>query len=274
MQTFSEYLTDQYPQYRFLLPMIETFIGKQPEWIDLTKSNLFKIKKGFLETLSANTVRTYVSILKSTFNRASEDVKIPCKDYETILNVRKEASTSVYLSEEELERLIRVAMKSKPERYVRTMFAIQAYTGSRLSDAKNLTEINIHGDRISYVSLKTKIETTVPLKPIVRDLIEQKKTLKPVTTAAFDRIIKRLCFRANIRQEEKIFRGGRDISLPKYLLVSSHTARRSFATNLHLKDGNILAISKYMGHSTINMTEKYVCCGMEDPDEKIKTFFK
>jgi len=274
MQTFTEFLTEQYPQYRFLLPMIETFIGKQPEWTDLSKSNLLKIKKGFLETLSANTVRTYVSILKSTFNRASEDVKIPCKDYETILNVRKEASTSVYLSEEELERLIRVAMKSKPERYVRTMFAIESFTGCRLSDAEKLTESNIHGDRLTYVSIKTKTEATVPLKPIVRELLEQLKTLKPVTTAAFDRIIKRLCFRANIRQEEKVFRGGKDISLPKYLLVSSHTARRTFATNLYLRGLDLYAISKYMGHSSITMSEGYICSGMVDIDEKIKTYFK
>ena len=189
MQPFSNFLTEQYPQYKFLLPMIETIIGKHPDWQDLTKSNLHKIKKGMLEELSANTVKTYLSILKSTLNRASDEVKIPCKDYETVLNVRKEASTAVYLSEEELERLIRVKPKSDAERYVQSIFAIQAYTGCRISDAMDIVSSNIQDQRITYVSIKSKREATIPLKPMVVAMVERLKTLKPVGMSAFDRII-------------------------------------------------------------------------------------
>lgn len=51
----------------------------------------------------------------------------------------------------------------------------------------------------------------------------------------------------------------------KYNLVSTHTARRSFATNLlKAKDVPLAAISKALGHSKITTTMRYLRVGAEE----------
>ena len=51
----------------------------------------------------------------------------------------------------------------------------------------------------------------------------------------------------------------------KYNLVSTHTAKRSFATNLSkAKDVPLSAISKALGHSKITTTMRYLRIGIEE----------
>lgn len=274
MQTFPEYLKSNYPQYDFLLQKVASIIGEQPDWQHFTKTNLIQIRKGLLAEHSANSTRTYLAVLKAIFGQVSEEGVLSCNDYESVLIVRKEASTAVYLTEQELERLMRVKTKSDAERYVLCVYGIQSYTGCRVSDAEKLSQSNIQGSRLSYVSIKTKTEATVPLKPIVAELIEQLQTLKPVSNVTYCNIIKILCCRAGINEEVRVFKGGKDVTEPKCLLVSTHTARRSFATNLYLRKPDLYLISKYMGHSTSTMTEKYICCGIRELNDNFKTYFE
>ena len=46
--------------------------------------------------------------------------------------------------------------------------------------------------------------------------------------------------------------------LPKYKLIASHTARRSFATNSYLMGIDILAIMQITGHKTESAFLKYI----------------
>ena len=75
------------------------------------------------------------------------------------------------LTDEELERIITYVPKNANEQLVRTQFLIGAFTGCRHSDYTRLNNRNIVGGMISYVSLKTKTHATVPLKPIVKELL-------------------------------------------------------------------------------------------------------
>ena len=273
MQTFTEYLTENYPQYHFLLQKLSNILGEQPEWHHFTKTNLIKIRKGLQQELSANSVRTYMSVLKAIFNQVSDEDVVPCQDYNSTLNVKKEASTAVYLTEKETERLLKVRYKNATEEYVLCLYGIQSFTGCRVSDAHKLGLSNMQGDRISYVSEKSKTEASIPLSPKVREMVERLERLEPVTEATYRSKIKELCNRAGITQEVKIFKGGKDIVAPKYKLVSTHAARRSFATNLYLRGLDLYSISKLMGHASTNMTEKYICCGLRDIDKSIMSFF-
>ena len=47
--------------------------------------------------------------------------------------------------------------------------------------------------------------------------------------------------------------------MPLYKLISTHTARRTFATRCYYKWGiDILTLSKLLGHSTLQQTEEYI----------------
>ena len=72
----------------------------------------------------------------------------------------------------------------------------------------------------------------------------------------------------------KIFRKGRYETGQKWEFIASHTARRSFATNLALLNVPILQIAKRMGHSDIKQSYRYVCCSIGKLDDEAERFFK
>jgi len=274
MQTFTDYFKEQYPKYEYLLPIISHSIGRVPEWQDLTKTNLIKVRKSLVEMYAPNTAKTYVAIIKSTLNQVKEEVNIPCRNFSEVLQVRKVASTAVWTTEQEVEQLSKVRTRTNAEQYTLTMYLIQAYTGARVSDATKFTTTNITNDRLSYVSEKTGIAVTIPVKPKVRELIERIPLLTPISNVTYCKVIKELCARAGISAKTTVFKGGKDVTEAKFNLISTHTARRSFATNLYLRGLDLYAISKYMGHASTAMTENYLCCGVREVDDKVKSFFE
>jgi integrase len=65
--------------------------------------------------------------------------------------------------------------------------------------------------------------------------------------------LKEVASLANIKEliETTITRGKVEKSvLPKFKLISTHTARRSFATNLYIADIPAISIMKITGHKT------------------------
>ncbi|MDY0085926.1 MAG: tyrosine-type recombinase/integrase, partial [Bacteroidales bacterium] len=56
--------------------------------------------------------------------------------------------------------------------------------------------------------------------------------------------------------------------VPKYSLVTVHTARRSFATNLYLAGMDIMSIKKMTGHHTEKSFLKYIRVSEEENAEK------
>ena len=57
------------------------------------------------ERLAPNSVRQYAAKLKAVLNLYNEEVELP-KDYNKILSVKNVRSTNVWLTDEELERII------------------------------------------------------------------------------------------------------------------------------------------------------------------------
>jgi len=271
-QTFSEYLTQNKPQYSFLIPKIAEVIGKTPEWTDLTKSNLYHIKNKWLEQMAANSVKTYMAVLQSVMNQVSEEIDLP-RNFSDGMKVKKQASTAVYLTEKEVERFRNVTVKTPNERFVHAMFLLQYDTGCRYSDAMRLTESNISQGQLRYVSQKTSIAVTLPAKTELVKLIRELNELKAPSKPTYIKTLKNLCFRAGIRSEVCIFKGGKTLNGCKYQFVGSHTARRSFATNLLLRGADIYTISKLMGHSSVEMTTRYICAQVVLND-KLKNFFE
>ena len=60
----------------------------------------------------------------------------------------------------------------------------------------------------------------------------------------------------------------------KWEFVSSHTARRSFATNLYLRGADLYSISQMMGHASVEMTQNYLCCGLREQSAQVMEYFK
>lgn len=266
-----EAFTAKYPAYKSILKMFEAANLCEATWDNLTKVRLQKFVDYMGERLSPNSVNQYAAKLKSVLNLYSDEVLLP-RGYAKVLTPRKVTSTAVFLTEEELQKLIEYTPKNERERYVRNVFVTCAFVGCRHSDAINLNESNINGDTLQYVSIKTKIQAIVPLKPIVREYILNRPQIE-VDDTTYNRIIRNICRKCGITEKVKVFKAGKECEGEKWQYVSSHTARRSCASNLYLKGLDLYTISRFLGHSSTDMTAKYICCGIRELPQEAKAYF-
>lgn len=269
--TLKEAFAEKYPAYLNILSMFEAANLCEATWANITKVRLQKFVDYMAERLSPNSVNQYATKLKAVLNLYSDEVLLP-RGFAKVLTPRKCASTAVYLTEEELQRLTAYKTKNQREEYVRDLFIICAYVGCRHSDGVNLTESNICGDTLQYVSVKTKIHAVVPLKPIVREYILNRPQIE-VDDTTYNRIIRNICRKCGITDKVKVFKAGKEMEGEKWEYVSSHTARRSCASNLYLKGLDLYTISRFLGHSSADMTAKYICCGIRELPQEAKEYF-
>ena len=254
-----------------ILNMFEAANLCDATWENLTKVRLQKFIDYMGERLSPNSVNQYAAKLKSVLNLYADEVLLP-RGYAKVLTPKKVTSTAVFLSESELQKLIDYTPKNERERYVRNMFVTCAFCGMRHSDAVRLNESNINGDSLQYVSVKTKIQAIVPLKPIVREYILNRTDVSSDDTT-YNRIIRNICKKCGITDKVKVFKAGKESEGEKWEYVSSHTARRSCASNLYLKGLDLYTISRFLGHSSADMTAKYICCGIRELPQEAKEYF-
>lgn len=253
---------------------IEEYYGYKPSWEDLTAPNLKNFKDFLLEKLSPNSVRTYIAELKAIINLYKGVEEIPCQDKDIkLLRVKLVKTTNCYLTIKELKKLEDLPLTNQRHRDIRDMFLLQAWTGCRESDAVALTEGNITDGILSYTSKKTQTFASIPVKPLVEKIIKRMPEIKLYGRATYNRVISNLCARAGIIEHINLFKSGERVRGRKFEFVSSHTARRSFATNLYDAGIEITKIAYMMGHSSTAMTERYICSNMEI-NEDLKSFFK
>ena len=140
-------------------------LGHIPTWDDITDLNLEDYAEIILRRYSANSARTNFAEMKAIINRHIYEVDIPSKQFAQILSSKAEPSQSIYLNEDEIERIDKYIPLSPTEEYVKRIFLIEAYTGARNCDSARLTISNcdISSGLITYVSQKTKTQISLPL---------------------------------------------------------------------------------------------------------------
>ena len=270
--TLKTAFVEKYPAHaNTIIRMFEAANLCDASWENLTKIRLQKFIDYMGERISPNSVHQYCTKFKAVLNLYSDEVELP-RGYAKILTPRKCASTAVYLTEEELQRLIDYRAKNDREEFVRDVFLISAFGGMRHSDAIRLNESNIVGNTIQYVSVKTKIHTIVPLKPIVRDYIINRPIVE-MEDSTYNRIIRRICRKCGISDRVKVFKAGNESEGEKWQYVSSHTARRTCGTLLYLRGVDILTISKILGHTDIKTTQNYIKADMRRDSEALMGYY-
>lgn len=270
--TLKEAFTEKYPAYLNILKMFEAANLCDATWENITKVRLQKFVDYMNERLSPNSVNQYATKLKAVLNLYSDEVILP-RGFAKVLTPRKCAVQNVYLTEDEIQKLIDYSPKNERELYVRNLFVISAYCGTRHSDAAKLTDSNIVGDTLQYVSIKTKIHSTVPLKPIVREYIATCPKIE-IDDTTYNNIIRRICKKCGITDKVKVFKAGETKEGEKWEYVSSHTSRRSFASNLYLRGVDLYTISRFLGHSSTRTTAGYICADIRTDSEELMGYFK
>lgn len=251
---------------------LSQFLKKDvPEWSDLTKPNISEYKEYLLLNVSRNSASTYLHQLAAVMSIYEDE--LPASNYRSVMQLRGEPSQHVALSEEEVERIHRYTPRSKVEADIKRSFMLECLCGARSCDIPSLTESNIRDGWLTYISQKTKTETSVPVHRYLLDYLAMPTSKEKYQRAVICKTIKRICKHCGINTLVKIFTKGQWVTKEKWALVGSHTARRSFATQLALRGVPVPTISKLMGHSNTKMTSRYICIDNKDIGDKALAFF-
>lgn len=188
--------------------------------------------------------------------------------------VLKEEVDAIYLNLEELKAIYELDLSETPKlETIRDLFIIGAFTGLRVSDYNYLTSSNfkeINGVKLLSVEpQKTKRKQNkkvvyIPLHPYVLQILEKNdfKPPKRIPEQHINEGIKRIGEMAGIDSIESstITKGGKEVTSnrPKYKMIQSHTARRSFCTNAYHMNMNMLDIMAISGHTSEQNFLKYI----------------
>lgn len=215
-----------------------------------------RVKKNY----ATNTIGTHIKILKTVlylYNEtypAATPVHIP-KTFQSI----SEQTNTVFLSEEELQQ---IAALELPERLnnVRDLFLIGCWTGLRYSDLALLQPGNIGTENISITTHKTGRAVVIPILPELRTIlnkyfIDGVQTLpRPLSNQNMNEYLKEIMqqvpafntaiFRPRTRAKMQIS------TVQKWEIITMHTARRTFATNMYFAGIPTASIMAVTGHKT------------------------
>lgn len=180
----------------------------------------------------------------------------------------QEERDSVYIKEEELQRIIKLDLTDEQDKEVRDLFILACRTGMRFSDFRNLNSnsIDLEKRRIKYISTKGKIKIEIPIHPDILDLLKKYNNTLPIFQSRdltlFNQKLKKIALDAEIKEFISIndsHRGKESIKkVKKYNLISSHTGRRTFCTLAYLKGIDSQLIMKMSGHKTERSFLKYL----------------
>ncbi|MDR2293186.1 MAG: site-specific integrase [Prevotellaceae bacterium] len=224
------------------------------------------------KNLMMSTIRNIRQKVSAMINKAEKRGYLVERGFENVV-VKTEDSCAIYLTVDELKRLNELKSLSKQAQAVRDRFLVGCFTALRISDYRRLTvEDNFNFDKgfIQIKTQKTGVVVTIPIHPIIYDVLKRNKNVLPVmpTQQAFGKTIKRICKKAGIADEVLWERtvGARVVrkKVKKYQLISSHTARRSGATNMYLAGITTARIMLLTGHQTEQAFFRYIRIAREE----------
>ncbi len=280
--------------YKVSLTVLESFSKRHPfNWDDIDEQLIdeyvqFQESQGYMK----KSINKHLASLSAMLNTAFKDgyhFKSSILSHFPKLSVtRDDKVEEIYLSEAELQALYEMPLEDKGDDRARDIFLVGCYTSQRYSDYSRIRKNNISfHDGIGIVTLtqqKTDTEVSIPIlndnlirifekydyelpfinnhilnrtiKDVIKRLSEDVPSLKEEipTRLRLDQIKMeeegRISFKRNKRGE---------VLIPRYDLVTSHTARRTGITLMYLS--RILDTHEMMsisGHKTESVFHDYI----------------
>ena len=190
---------------------------------------------------------------------------------------------AIYLTPEEIEKLHKARLTGTMAE-IRDRFVIGCVTGLRYSDYSRFGPGHIKNGIISILTQKKNRRVEIPVHRYVAEILRRNKNDLPMaaTLRYFNMMLPRIGSKAGIRElvntehleltqtdeinardliegiqpttVRKVVRG----KIPKCELITTHTARRSFATNAYLAGIPAAKIMLITGHTTESSFFRYI----------------
>ena len=202
----------------------------------------------------------------------------PSRQIELKFDTRREETDSIYLTEAEILELMAITdFDDAVEEQVRDVFVLGCFTAMRFSDYSTLDPSAIRNNRLEFVQKKTGAKVTIPIHPMVRQILEKYQYQLPSVPPnnEFNRIIKLIGAKLpglHIPFVKQITynRERREIRQMKYEFLQTHTARRSFCSNEYLRGTDPMIIMAISGHKSHKSFMRYIKVSGEQFADKLE----
>ena len=173
-------------------------------------------------------------------------------------------SDNIYLTEVEIKKMYKLDLsENKRLERVRDLFVVGCRTGLRYSDLVTIRKENISKDGIKVITKKTgKTLNTVIIEETQEILEKYNYELPNISKTNLNKYIKEVGELAGINEitHKDTYKAGKPVSIKtkKYERISSHTARRSFATNMYKGGHPIYYLMHIIGHKKESTFLNYI----------------
>ncbi len=281
-----------YRDYIRTFELLRDFAGNEPlDWDDINLNfydsfilYLQKVNIGNTDEpkyFSANSVGKSIKNLKIFLNKATEDginTNLRFKSHKFIkINV---STDNIYLTTDDLKKLSELDLSNlQGKEKVRDLFLVGCWTGLRFGDLSKVRPENIKDGFIYVQQEKTGDRVVIPVHPVVLSVINKYDGQLPpaISNQKTNAALKAIGKLAEINESVNIssISGGikHSKTYQKWELISSHTARRSFATNLYKAGFPSHSIMKITGHKSESAFLKYIKVTPEEHAHLLKDFW-
>jgi integrase len=259
-----EPLQNQYKKFVFILKEYEAEINDRLELRNIKIADLNSFVD-YLETenYQMSTIKRQIGRFRFFLNRAVEhNIEVNNSYKQRIYFGEDDEIEGVYLTEVEIQSIVELDLSHDDNLDIaKQNFLIGLHTGLRVSDFLKLDTSNIENGVLKIKTKKTSAKVIIPLHPVVNEILYNNFGNLPAKISSWEfnksiKIIAQLC-KIDSMVYGKLF--DKDLKrkkvgyFEKYKLISSHVARRSFATNNYGKvdDATLNSICGWTKNSTM-----------------------
>ena len=269
--------------YKTTLNHLKKYQEEVNKEVDIDSVGL-KFYKHFTEyfnqkNYSTNTIGKNIKNVKVFLKEAHKRGITKNQDFlDEDFRVIEEETEKIYLNDSELKKIYKLNLaNNKRLEKVRDLFIVGCYTGLRFSDLKQIKSQNFikNETHLKIKTQKTGELVIIPLHSTIKEIIRKYngELPPPISNQKMNKYLKDIGENAKIDNLEStsITKGGMrvDKTYKKYKLITVHTARRSFATNMYLNDIPSISIMKITGHKTEKAFLRYIRISQEDNARKL-----
>lgn len=212
----------------------------------------------FLEKqkLKSSSINSKVAYVKSVLHIAQRNELLDSVPDLNGLTPKINEANREFLTMEEIKLIDEAKVRGHFCKELKRAFLFACFTGLRLSDVRRLKYEDIRNGILRMTMKKTKQEVVIPLTKNALKYLDPKGkgivfsiNYKAITsdTTRICNSLKRICFYAGVDKH-----------------ITFHCARHTFAVNALKFGGDVFVVSKLLGHTKIETTQKYLHCLTED----------
>ena len=253
---------------------LHEFFNDEKEYTPNTKGKMIKMLKCIIHDFIELEYETIYRAKKTGIETVLSEIDLLYieKQLDRIIKPNSKP-VNIALDENELQSIYEMDLSDKPHLdRARDIFLAGCYTGLRFSDYNRIRPEHINKQYIQIIPIKTKDTVNIPVRPELSKILQKwNYTIPEMTSQELGRYIKEIGHKAGIIQNIQIIETIKNKQIitnkPKNLMITSHTARRSFATNMFYDGMNPIDIMKITGHKKLDTFQKYI---VSDPNRELQ----